>query len=285
MMSLSSKERRSVLLVDSHVHVWKNDPKYPWAPGLARAPEEDATVERLLDVMTHHGTEKTVLVQVIYYTWDNRYTADCLKRHPDRFEAVCRVDPESPSAADDLSCWVEEHGFRGVRLSPGVGPEGDWFISPDLHPLWQRAQDLRVPVCILTHLDRLPDLEKLVQRFGEVPVCVDHMAFPPVDGPEELPKLLNLAKYPTVYVKVSGTWAVSKEPYPYRDTHEIVHRVYDAFGPKRLMWGTDWPLVENKCGYTGALDLPRREFAFLTDEDKKWVLGRTACTLWPFDRS
>ena len=271
-------------IIDPHVHVWVNDPEYPWAPEVKNPPAEDATAEQLLEKMAAHGTEKTVLVQVIHYRWDNRYAADCMKRYPDRFEGVCRVDPESPTAADDLSQWVESHGFRGVRLSPAVGPVGDWFTSPDLDALWRRTQALGVPMCILTHQERLPDLERWIQKYGEVQVCVDHMGWPPVDRPEMLENLLRLAQYPEVYVKISGTWAVSKEDYPYRDTHDSVKRIYDVFGPERLMWGTDWPLVERKCGYAGALDMVRKEFAFLTDTDREWILAKTVLKLWPFDR-
>ena len=271
-------------IIDSHVHVWINDPDYPWAPETANPPAEDATVEQLLEVMASHGTERTVLVQVMHYRWDNRYAADCLKRHPETFLGVCRVDPESPSAADDLSYWVEEFGFRGVRLSPGVGPEGDWFANSGLEPLWSRAQALGVPVCILTHLDRLPDLEAWIQKYADVQVCVDHMACPrPDDHPEALDRLLRLARYPEVYVKISGTWSLTREDYPYRDTHGKVKRIYDAFGPERLMWGTDWPLVEQQCGYGGALELVRKEWTFLNDRDREWILGRTVLKLWPFD--
>jgi len=272
------------MIIDPHVHVWTNHPDYPWAPEVRNPPEDDATAEQLLEQMAAHGTEKTVLVQVIHYRWDNRYAADCLKRYPERFEGVCRVDPESPSAADDLARWVEDAGFRGVRLSPAVGPAGDWFTSSRLAALWGRAQSLRVPVCILTHQERLPDLERWVREFPDVQVCVDHMAWPPVDRPDLLGNLLRLAEHPEVFVKISGTWAVSQQPFPYRDTHDAVHRIYDTFGPDRLMWGTDWPLVERKCGYSGALQIVTEELGFLTDEDRTWILGGTVLKLWPFDR-
>ncbi len=273
-----------MMIIDPHVHVWINDPKYPWPSENENPPSEDATVEQLMAAMAAHGTEKTVLVQVMHYRWDNRYAADCLKRYPDRFEGVCRVNPERPTAADDLSRWTEDYGFRGVRLSPSADSSGDWFVSPDLHPLWRRTRDLKVPMCILTQSERLPDLERWVQRYEDVQVCIDHMACPSVDRPEALEKLLRLSRYPQVYVKISGTWSVSKEDYPYRDTHATVRRVYDAFGPERLMWGTDWPLVERRCGYTGALDLVRKAFTFLNDEDRACILGKTVLKLWPFDR-
>ncbi|MBI3696550.1 MAG: amidohydrolase family protein, partial [Acidobacteria bacterium] len=70
--------------------------------------------------------------------------------------------------------------------------------------------------------------------------------------------------------------------FPYRDTHDQVHKLYDAFGPQRLMWGTDWPLVERHCGYAGALKIVRDELKFLNDEDKRWMLAKTIERVWRF---
>ena len=69
-------------IIDPHVHVWVNDPAYPWAPDNPNPPAEDATCEMLLEEMARNGTEKTVLVQVIHYKWDNRYAGDCLRKYP-----------------------------------------------------------------------------------------------------------------------------------------------------------------------------------------------------------
>jgi L-fuconolactonase len=83
-------------------------------------------------------------------------------------------------------------------------------------------------------------------------------------------------------VKVSQTWSVLKQPYPYPDAQAQVKRLYDAFGPQRLMWGTDWPIGEALCGYAKALAMVRDEMKFLNEEDKSWMLGRTVERVWTF---
>src|SRR5207248_7239534 len=120
----------SYRIIDSHVHVWKRDPRYPWAKETTQPPEKDATPEMLLDLMKANGVAKTVIIQVIYYRWDNSYLADVLKQYPRDFAGVARVNPESPSAPDDLSRLVETQKFRGVRLSPASGPAGHWIRVP-----------------------------------------------------------------------------------------------------------------------------------------------------------
>jgi L-fuconolactonase len=137
------------LLIDSHVHVWKHDPAFPFAQG-AHPPPEDATVEMLLELMEANAVDRTVLIQVIHYRWDNSYLADVLKRYPGRFKAVCRVNPEDPKAPDQLSRLTEEQGFHGVRISPGAGEEGDWIRGSLMPPLWRRCAQLKVPMTILT---------------------------------------------------------------------------------------------------------------------------------------
>jgi L-fuconolactonase len=66
-------------IIDPHVHVWKHDPKYPFAEG-ARVPDRDATPEMLLDLMNANGVSNTVIIQVIHYKYDNRYLRDVLKQ-------------------------------------------------------------------------------------------------------------------------------------------------------------------------------------------------------------
>jgi predicted TIM-barrel fold metal-dependent hydrolase len=269
-------------IIDPHVHVWKRDPRYPWAKETARPPEKDATPEMLLELMRTNGVARTVLIQVIYYRWDNSYTADVLRQYPQNFRGVARVNPESPASPDDLSRLVEEQGFQGARLSPAADAAGDWIRGPLMPPLWKRCRDLKASMNILADVSRMPDIAVLIERFPDLTVVIDHMADCPADQPEELKKLLALARFPKVFVKVSHTWSVSKQPYPYRDAQEQVKRLYDAFGPQRLMWGTDWPMVEAHCGYAKALAMVRDQMKFLNEDDKSWMLSRTVERVWKF---
>jgi L-fuconolactonase len=273
-------------VVDPHVHVWTHDPRFPWSGDLKKPPEKDALPTTLLQLMHAHGVAHTVIVQVIYYRWDCRYAAEAVRSNRDKFMGVCRVDPQSAEAAGQLDYWVRE-GLRGVRLSPAAGESGDWINDRrQMDLIWSRAAELHVPMCVLCSIERIPDVEAVIARHDDrLDVCIDHMADSPIDRPEELDKLLKLARYKRVYVKLSHLWSLSHEAYPYRDTHLQVRRLYDAFGPQRLMWGTDWPGVEAYCGYGRALALYREEIKFFSDNDRKWILGQTALTLWPFAAS
>src|SRR5882724_2731775 len=92
-----------IRIIDPHVHVWKRDPKYPFAKETTRPPEFDATPEMLLDLMKANNVERTVIIQVIHYRWDNSYLHDVLKQYPEYFLGVARVNPQDPAAPDHLS--------------------------------------------------------------------------------------------------------------------------------------------------------------------------------------
>ena len=170
-------------IIDPHVHVWINDPAFPWPAENPNPPAEDHTAEELLALMDANGVEKTVLVQVIHYRWDNSYVAHVIKQYPDRFMAVGRINPEDPASPDHMSMWTEEHGLHGMRLSPSRDASGDWFKGPGMDPIFARAQDLGIPMLILTGASRMPDLARILDRYPDVDCCIDHMARRPSRQP------------------------------------------------------------------------------------------------------
>jgi L-fuconolactonase len=268
-------------IIDPHVHVWVNDPHYPWPKETTKPPKEDATPAMLLELMKANNVERTVLVQPITSRWDNRYIADSVRKYSPYFQGVCRVNPTDPAAPDELS-RLSEQGFRGVRLSPSGDAAGDWINGSLMPPLWRRAESLRMPMLILAPVTRMPDIGRLIESCPDLGVSIDHMADCPVEQPQELNKLLALARYPKVFVKISHTWAISKQPYPWLDAQENVKRLYAAYGPQRLMWGTDWPVHEKWTTYRRTLTVVRDDMKFLNEEDKSWILSKTVERLWPF---
>jgi L-fuconolactonase len=270
-------------VIDPHVHVWRHDSQFPFAAG-AHVPARDAAPEALLGLMKANGVQRTVIIQVIHYRYDNRYLASVLKQYPQYFKGVARVDPLDPASPDHLSRLVEEDGFRGVRLSPGADASGDWIDGPLMLPLWKRCENLKVPMTILAPISRIPAVGRLMDQCPDLTLVIDHMADCPVDQPQELEKLIALKRHAWTFLKTSHTWSLSKQKYPWLDAQELVKRLHSAFGPQRLMWGTDWPIIENSgATYAQALTLVRDDMPFLSDADKRWMLSKTISKVWPFD--
>jgi predicted TIM-barrel fold metal-dependent hydrolase len=277
-----AQKKDPLRIIDPHVHVWTHERKYPWAKETKSPPEEDATAEMLLDLMRQNNVSHTVIIQVIHYRWDNSYVRDVLRKYPGIFHGVARVNPEDPAAPDTLSRLVKEDGFRGVRISPAANASGDWIKGPLMPPLWKRCEALKAPMTVLTSATRLPDVQKLIEKHPDLTVVIDHMADCPIDRLDLQAHLTALKRYPKVFVKISHTWSLSREGFPFRDTFGLVKKLYDAFGPQRLMWGTDWPVCMKHTSYAQALAVVRDEMTFLNSEDKRWILSRTVERVWPF---
>jgi predicted TIM-barrel fold metal-dependent hydrolase len=191
------------------------------------------------------------------------------------------VNPVDPAAPDQLSKLTEQ-GFHGVRLSPSADAGGDWIKGPLMPPLWKRAESIKVPMQIYAPITRMPDMIPLIDHCPALDVVIDHMADCPIDQPEQLEKLIALARFPRVFVKISHTWSISRQPYPWLDAQEYVKRLYAVFGPERLMWGTDWPVCKKWTTYDKALTVVRDDMKFLNERDKSCILSKTVERVWPF---
>ena len=272
------------MIIDTHLHVWSDDfGTYPFADG--RSDREAAPVELLNDTMAAAGVDRAVIVQPIHYLYDNSYVAACLRRFPGKFAAVGLVDRQAPDAPDQLERLVKEDGFGGLRIHLSRPDDPAEWAAPDQDPIWQRAQDLGVGFISHGSAALLPALEPIIARFPEVSLVLDHIGGAPTDEEPPFPLLSNvlkLARYPRVYVKFTPQAHKSKMPFPHQDTFAAFRRIYDAYGPQRLMWGTNFPGVLKGTGYGPALDLFLKHMDFLSSADKEWLFYRSALQVWSF---
>ena len=282
-------------VIDTHMHVWSNDTaRYPFAHPNERnfkPPPLAGTVEMLLEEMDRHAIDHAVLVQVIYYGWDNRYVAECVRRHPRRFRAHGLIDPTDPNVAAKLEYWVREQGLAGMRFSPLYYKGRDeWLISEAHHRVWKQAAKLGAIFNFFITAPQLARLETMIAAHPDVRVVIDHLARVELAGPDpagDVTALVRLARYPNVWVKVTELSLLSpSKRHPYADTFDCVKRVYDAFGPDRLLWGTGFPGATRAQAGRPSLDeelaLVRREIPFLSASDREKLLGRNAARLWGF---
>ena len=195
-------------------------------------PERDATPETLLGLMKSNGVSKTVLIQVIHY----RYGQPLSGAHAEAVsEEVQGCVPGRSASTRSARPPVAAHRARIPRGSAvaGGGPSGRLIAGALMPPLWKRCSELKVPMTVLAPVTRMPEIAKLMEKLPEMTLVIDHMADCPVDQPQELEKLIALKRFPNVFVKISHTWSLSRQPYPWLDSQELVKRLYAAFGPQR----------------------------------------------------
>jgi predicted TIM-barrel fold metal-dependent hydrolase len=288
---------KSLPVIDTHMHVWSGNLKrwpfdHPYTPDF-KSKTTAATGEILVEEMDRFGVTHCILVQTIFHGWDNTYTVHCLKKYPGRFKAHGLIDPTDPRVADKLEYWVKEHDLSGMRFSPIYYVNGNhggdaWLTSQAHHQAWKKAGELGAVFNYFIHTNQLPKLEKMVQRYPQVSIVIDHISQIDLGVDDPLPalkKLLALARYPNVAVKISDLTSVSKSgKYPFPDAYPWVKRVYDAFGPDRLLWGTGYPGAVRadfqRPTVKKELELIRQHIPFFTDQDRDKILGLNAARIW-----
>jgi predicted TIM-barrel fold metal-dependent hydrolase len=277
------------MTIDSHLHVWRAQPPQSTPSTTIVPPQCDIPCELIDAYMTEHRVDRAVLAQPVLAGVDNSYIADCCAARPERFAAVCVVDGTSPhqgvDAVDRLAYWVERRGCRGVRLRPRVPGEEPLFGDPSTFPLWQTATRLGIVVSVLMSPKHLPALAGLLERFPDVDVVIDHVGHPDISSGRTTPdieRLLDLERYPRLFIRTSGYYYFTDAPYPYHNCVDLVRRLYDRFGPKRLVWGSDFPHVLLRTGYGRSLRWLERFCPFLDGAQRALVLGKNAERLyWP----
>ena len=263
-------------IFDAHVHVWElTEDRYPFDPRFGAYPKLEASIDRLMTLMNTHNVARAALIQPGNYGFDASLIADIVARDPRRFVGLGMVDPTRPGVADRLSIWVEGRGLVGVRVL------GRWVDAPHIKELWRRAAQLQATLSFITGPIDLVPLATLLDDLASTPVVIDHLGHRRPGDRKHCRQLLDLARYPNVYVKLSGLYALSPEPHPHPDVEWLIGEVLQAFGPRRLMWASDFPYIEATCGYGRCLDLFHRELPVASEEERKWICGKTAAILWP----
>ncbi len=271
------------MVVDTHLHVWElHSERYPWLPLASVAPDHAWPVESQIEVMDNAGIDKGVLVQPSMYSFDNRYLLDCGRRYPERFRLISLVDPRDDAVESHMES-LAERGVWGLRLGPMLRPDIPWYNDKRADRVWEKAAALNMIVTLLVTPDQVASATKAIKRFPEVRVVIDHLARPDKaeePGGPQFEDLLTLAQFERVYLKVSALGFMSREPYPHQDMLDLVQRVFDAFGPERLMWGTDTPMSQDPTTVPQALRLIDIALPDRSPEDRMQIKGGTAGRLF-----
>lgn len=286
-MSAGSRQPdASPLIVDTHTHVVASDEvAYPLQPaGLPGDWYRSApcSAEGLLGQMDAAGVAGAVLVQGMgAYSYDNSYAADSAAAQPERFASACCVDMEGEDPLAALDYWLRERGMQGVRLFALSADGPSWLAEPRTFPLWERTEALGAHVIVTILWSQLAELDALLSRFPEVPVSLDHCAFPPLTGSpwRDAEPLLALARHRELHLKVS-THVIDSAAKNGGDPEAFVALLADRFGAERLLWGSDFCATHDRS-YADLVALGERAFAGLTVEARTLCLGGNALRLWP----
>jgi predicted TIM-barrel fold metal-dependent hydrolase len=271
-------------VVNGAEHAWVvRDPSFPIDAKMATCPGNlpnyDYSAEYLLSEMKTYGVDHVVISHVCYYGRDNRYPSYAIKTYPGKFAAIGLLvgyrlySPADRENASRLERLVREDGLIGLRLSPIYDRETVWLDDPACYPLWKKAEQLGAVFNIFLAPHQVGQVANMAARFPGVNVVIDHMAMIDISAPDSagFGPLLDLARLPNVYIRTSLHNPSKTRRTPYRDVWPFLRRLYDRFGPQRLIWANFFEYI-----------IMKEMIPFFTAGDKEWILGRTAHRLYGF---
>ena len=269
-----------MLIVDAQVHIWAaNTPERPWPARHAPHRPVPFSKDDLLREMDAAGVQRAVLVPPSWEGERNDLALEAARSHPDHFAVMGRLDTEAPESRDVLASWRRQPGMLGLRFTFSRPGMREPLIDGRLERLWNEAEAAALPIMVMVPRAMVELIDRVAERHSGLKLVMDHLSM--ISGTKDdeafadLDKLLAIAKRPNVGVKATALPCYTDDSYPYRRIHGHLRRVYDAFGPKRVFWGTD--LSRLPCTYRQAITMFTEEIPWLTTEDKEWIMGRGLC--------
>ncbi|HWI14136.1 MAG TPA: amidohydrolase family protein, partial [Burkholderiales bacterium] len=231
-------------VVDTQVHIWAADtPQRPWPKRHQPHRAEPLGKDELLREMDKAGVDRVIIVPPSWEGDRNDIALAAAAAHPNRFAVMGRLDPLDPGSRGCLKTWRDQPGMLGLRFT---------FHTPALMPLlteghmewvWDEAEQAGVPIYVLVRHPLVHLIDRVAERHPGLKLVMDHLSMPAdkkgAAAFAEFDKVLAIAKRANVAAKASGMPRYSDEPYPHPSLHRYLRQAYDAFGPRRLFWGTD----------------------------------------------
>jgi len=270
-----------MLIVDSHVHLWATgtpNPAHRQVPAL--------TAEEMIAEMDESGVDAAVIQPPAWDRTSNEVAVEAARRFPDRYAVLGWFDLDDPNGPSLVESWTSRPGMLGLRFTFPTPREEGWMRDGSLDWLWPAAERAGLPVALAAGAF-LPLVGRIAERHPGLRLLVDHLGMPLRKVDDEslvnLPDLVALAKHPNVAVKASAAPGASTQPYPFRNVHGYLRAVYDAFGPRRMFWGTD--ITRMPCSWRECVTVFTEELDWLPPADLELIMGRALCDWIGWDRA
>lgn len=272
-----------MLVVDAQVHIWAHStPARPWPPPHPDLPPphkpQPFTRDKLLLEMIAAGVDRAVLVSPVFEGVRNDVVLAAARACPDYFTVMGRLDPADPASRTLIPTWLSQPGMKGLRFTFNRPPQRQLLTEGHIDWLWPQAEAACVPIMLLVAHPDLHLIDRVAQRHPGLKLAIDHLGL--TEGKDEvafreIDQLLALARRPNIAVKASCLPFFTADTYPFRSLHPWLRRVYDAFGPQRMFWGSD--LSRLPCTYRQCVTMFTEEMPWLAATDLDSIMGRGLC--------
>lgn len=268
------------MVIDSHVHFWKYTKKdYAWIDSSMKTLQQDYLPEDIQLTLKRNNVDGCIAVQATTTELESRFLAELANTHPIIKGVVAWTDLAAPTVEKRLSELKAYSSIKGIRHIVQAEPD-DFLYNQAFREGIARLKEFGFTYDILIFHRQLKAAVDFVNAFPDQVFIVDHLAKPDIKRKEiENWKsgITDLAMYPNVSCKVSGLFTEAEwknwspaDFYPYLDI------VFQAFGPDRLLFGSDWPVMLLSGIYVQWKSLLEKYMENLLPEEKEKVFGLNA---------
>jgi predicted TIM-barrel fold metal-dependent hydrolase len=207
----------------------------------------------------------------------NACALEAASRYPERFCILGHFDLARPDREAVVARWREQPGMLGLRFAFNQPGQQALWTDRSLDGFWSACEREGLPVGLMPSGPTMAAFRRIAERHPGLKLLIDHLgrgghAAKKDDACfEDLDEMLALARLPNVAVKLSAAPSYSTHAYPWRNLHDYIHRIVDAFGPERSFWGSD--LTRVACSYREAVTMYTEEMPWLKGRDLELVMG------------
>jgi L-fuconolactonase len=276
--------------IDAHQHFWKYEPaQYPWiqppADEVSRSKlpnpiRRDFLPRDLKPLLDKAGIGGCVTVQARQSLGESRWLLSLAVQHSFIRGVVGWVDLRSVIVTEQLGELVNDPRFVGVRHVVQDEPNDRFMLAAEFLRGIDVLREFDLAYDILIYARQLPAAIQLVKRFPLQRFIADHIAKPAIKRRAVSPwseHIRQLAQFPNVFCKISGMVTEADwRGWRKEDFNEYLDVAFDAFGPARLMYGSDWPVCLLAADYRQVHDIVANYCSRLSISEQEQVFGGTA---------
>lgn len=277
--------KTDTMTIDAHQHFWIFDPvRDAWINDDMSVIQRDFLPADLAPVLQENHVNGCVAVQADQSEEETNFLLDLAGRHDFIKGVVGWVDLRSPALASRLLHFSQFPKLKGFRHIVQGEPDNRFLLREDFCRGVQALAQYDLTYDILIYPIQLPAAEEFVQRFPEQRLVIDHMAKPYIkkgDIKDWEKSMRNIARSGNVYCKISGLVTEADwQHWKPEDMKTYLNVVLEAFGPARLMYGSDWPVCLVAGNYGRVKALVTDFIASLSAAEQAAIMGGNATAFY-----
>lgn len=270
--------------IDAHQHFWQLDRgDYAWLTPQLTGIYRDFTAADLAPNLARHGIDATIIVQAAPTNEETQFLLSIARQTPYVAGVVGWADFLSADAERTIDKLAAEPSLLGLRPMVQDMEDDDWLLQSTLSRAVNSLIRHQLVFDALVRPHHLSRLLSFAKRYPDLSIVIDHGAKPEIAAGRLDPwrtDITSLAQLPNVTCKLSGLITEAADLWTVNDLKPYFDHMLTIFGPERLIWGSDWPVVNLAGGYDRWRMTTHSLIGALSAEHQSEILGGTALRIY-----